>query len=131
MNTIYITKNDYKKLIDLINKKWNHNDSDKNLLTELNRGVIVEPQDVPSDVITMNSLVVFCDIESKEKLEYWLVFPDDADIGQGKISVLSPIGCSLLGYKIDDIISVNTPKGEKQLKVEKILHQPESHGNYE
>lgn len=131
MNTIYITKNDYKKLIDLINKKWNHNDSDKNLLTELNRGVIVEPQDVPSDVITMNSLVVFCDIESKEKLEYWLVFPDDADIGQRKISVLSPIGCSLLGYKIDDIISVNTPKGEKQLKVEKILHQPESHGNYE
>lgn len=131
MNTIYITKNDHKKLIDFINKKWDHNDSDKNLLTELNRGVIVEPQDVPSDVITMNSLVVFCNIESKEKLEYWLVFPDDADIGQRKISVLSPIGCALLGYKIGDIISVHTPKGEKQLKVEKILHQPESHGNYE
>lgn len=131
MNTIYITKNDHKKLVDIINKKWDHNDSDKNLLTELNRAVIVEPQDVPSDVITMNSLVVFRDIELKEELEYWLVFPDDADIGQKKISVLSPIGCALLGYKIGDIISVNTPKGEKQLKVEKILHQPESHGNYE
>lgn len=131
MNTIYITKNDHKKLVDIINKKWDHNDSDKNLLTELNRAVIVEPQDVPSDVITMNSLVVFRDIELKEELEYWFVFPDDADIGQKKISVLSPIGCALLGYKIGDIISVNTPKGEKQLKVEKILHQPESHGNYE
>ncbi len=131
MNTIYITKNDHKKLVDLINKKWNYNDSDKNLLTELNRAVIVEPQDIPSDVITMNSLVVFCDIESKEKLEYWLVFPDDADIGQRKISVLSPIGCALLGYKIGDTISVNAPNREKKIKVEKILHQPESHGNYE
>ncbi len=131
MNTIYITKNDHKKLVDLINKKRDHNDSDKNLLMELNRAVIVEPQDVPGDVITMNSLVVFRDIESKEDLEYWLVFPDDADINQKKISVLSPIGCALLGYTIGETISVTTPKGEKKIKVEKILHQPESHGNYE
>jgi len=131
MNVIYITRNDHKKLIDLINKKWPHDDYDEALLTELKRAVVIEPQKVPGDVITMNSLVVFYDIESKSKLEYWLVFPEDADISQKKISVLSPIGCALLGYRIGDIISVQTPKGEKKLKVEKILHQPESHGNYE
>jgi len=115
----------------MLNKKWHQNDHDKNLLTELNRAVIVEPQDIPNDIITMNSRVIFCDMESKEKLEYWLVFPEAADISQGKISVLSPIGCALLGYKIGDTIPVKTPKGDKNIKVEEILHQPESHGNYE
>jgi len=131
MNTIYITKNDHKKLIDLINKKWRQDDNDKTLLVELNRAIIIESQEVPGDVITMNSLVVFSDIESKDELEYWLVFPEDANVNQRKISVLSPIGCALLGYRIGDVIAVQTPKGEKKLKVEKILHQPESHGNYE
>lgn len=131
MNPIYITKNDYKKLVEIINKKQRHDNQDEALLAELNRATIVDPRDIPGDVITMNSLVVFCDIESKDELEYWLVFPEAADISQRKISVLSPIGCALLGYKIGDTISVNTPKGEKKLKVEKILHQPESHGNYE
>jgi regulator of nucleoside diphosphate kinase len=131
MNTIYITKNDHKKLIELIDKKWPQDDNDKALLKELERAVLVEPQEVPGDVITMNSLVVFSDIESKEELEYWLVFPEDADLGQSKISVFSPIGCALLGYRKGDVIEVKTPKGEKKLKVEKILHQPESRGNYE
>jgi regulator of nucleoside diphosphate kinase len=131
MNAIYITKSDHKKLVDIINKKWRHDDGDEALLIELNRAVIIKPQDIPGDVITMNSQVVFCDIETKEELKYWLVFPDDVDINQGKISVLSPIGCALLGYRIGDIIPVKTPGGERKLKVEKILQQPESQGNYE
>lgn len=131
MNTIYITRNDHKKLVEMINKKWPTDDSDKALLDELNRAVIVEPQNVPGDVITMNSQVVFRDVETNEELDYWLVFPNDVDINQRKISVLSPIGCALLGYRIGDTIPVATPKGDKKLKVEKILHQPESEGNYE
>jgi len=131
MNTIYITKNDHQKLLDLLHAKSLYSKDEQDLLAEVERAAIVEPAAVPGDVITMNSQVVFCDIETNEKLEYWLVFPDDANISQKKISVLSPIGCALLGYKISDTISVQTPKGEKKLKVEKILHQPESEGNYE
>ncbi len=131
MNTIYITKNDHQKLLDLLHAKSLYSKDEQDLLAEVERAAIVEPAAVPGDVITMNSQVVFCDIETNEKLEYWLVFPDDANISQKKISVLSPIGCALLGYKIGDTISVQTPKGEKKLKVEKILHQPESEGNYE
>lgn len=131
MSIIYITKNDHKKLIDIINKKWYNDNHDKALLTELNRAVIIEPQNIPNDVITMNSQVMLYDSETNEKLEYWLVFPENINIKQNKISVLSPIGCALLGYKINDMIIVKTPKGERKLIVEKILHQPESEGNYE
>lgn len=131
MSTIYITKNDYKKLNDLIEKKFPHDDYDNALFLELKKAKIIEPKNIPSDVITMNSLVNFIDVESNSDLKYWLVFPQEADVKQGKISVLSPIGCALLGYRIGDVISLKTPGGERKIKVEKIMHQPESEGNYD
>lgn len=131
MNKIYITKNDNKKLVDLISDKWPNDDYDQALLAELNRAEIVESVSIPPDVITMNSLINFTDMQNSESFEYWLVFPEEANVAQNKISVLSPIGCALLGYKIGDIIDLKTPAGQKQLKVEKILHQPEAAGNFE
>ena len=130
MNKIYITKNDHKKLVDLINEKWPNDDYDQALLAELNRAEIVESALIPPDVITMNSLINFTDMQNSESFEYWLVFPEEANVAQNKISVLSPIGCALLGYKIGDIIDLKIPAGQKQLKVEKILHQPEAAGNF-
>jgi len=131
MEKIYITKNDYKKLIDLIDQKWPHDENDQNLLLELNRAEIIEPQKIPKDIITMNSKVGFIDLETNKEFEYWLVFPEAAEIEKNKISVLSPIGCALLGYKIGEVISLKTPRGNKKIMVEKILHQPEAAGNYQ
>ncbi len=131
MSTIYITKTDRQKIIDLISKKGLHDDYDGALLLELGRAHIVEPQDIPGDAITMDSLVALSDMESQTRFEYWLVFPQDADVLQRKVSVLSPIGCALLGCRVGDLISIQTPKGNKLLKVERILQQPESLGNYE
>lgn len=131
MENIYITKNDHKKLTDLIIEKRIQTDDIRELSKELERAIVIEPEKIPNDVITMNSLVVFSDIDSGSELKYQLVFPNDADIIQNKISVLSPIGCALLGYKIGDVISIKTPKSEKKYKVEKILYQPEAEGKYE
>ncbi len=128
---IYITKNDHKKLIKLINEKLPNDDYTHTLLLELKKATIVESEKIPADVITMNSLVNFEDVESGAELEYWLVFPQDADISQHKISVVSPVGCALLGYKVGDIINLKTPGGDRKIKVVKILHQPEAEGNYE
>lgn len=131
MDKIYITKNDYEKLKKLLNDKIPQDEYDRILSAELERAEIVGSQKIPSDVITMNSQVEFIDLTSNNELTYWLVFPADADIRQNKISILSPIGCALLGYKIDDLINLTTPAGQKILKVKKILHQPEAEGNYE
>lgn len=131
MEKIYITKNDHKKLTDLIIEKRVKTDDIKELSKELERAVIVESKEIPNDVITMNSLVLFSNIDSGGELKYKLVFPEDADILQNKISVLSPIGCALLGYKIGDVITIKTPKGDKRYRIEKILYQPEAEGNYE
>ena len=132
--TIFINAFDKKRLMSLIENSNYLNNPDKNYLNELekelNRGNIVEPKDIPKDVITMNSKVLLKDLDSGEKMKYTLVFPDIADISKNKISILAPIGTALIGYKVGDIIEWEVPAGLRKLKVEKILYQPEAAGDY-
>lgn len=127
---IVITQHDHDRLMKLLAQRKPHDDFDKALLAELKRGKIVDPEDIPPDVITMNSHVRFKD-EYGDSWEYWLVFPKDADLPTNKISILSPIGCALLGYGIGDRITIRTPKGRRELEVEEVLRQPEREGNFE
>jgi regulator of nucleoside diphosphate kinase len=130
MSKVYITRYDYDRLIKLLAGKKPHDDFDKALVVELTKAEIIDPKDTPPDVITMNSQIRFTD-ESMEDWEYWLVFPEDADLSQSKISILSPIGCALLGYKINDKITLHTPQGRKELTVKEIIHQPEREGKFD
>lgn len=131
MTKIYITQNDHDCLMKLLDKKKPHDDYDKALLYELERAEIVEPEDIPADVITMNSHVRFVDSYDHD-WDYWVVFPEDADLTKNKISVLSPIGCALLGYKVGDKVTLHTPKqGRRDLVVEEILSQPEREGKFD
>lgn len=130
MVKIYITQFDYDRLKKLLNKRRPHDANDKALLAELEKGEIIDPKKVPSDVITMNSQVNFKD-EYGDDWNYWLVFPDDAELAKNKISILSPIGCALLGYRKGDTVTIPTPKGRRQLTVKEIVHQPEREGNFD
>lgn len=114
----------------LLDKKKPHDDFDKALLVELERGEIVNPKDVPPDVITMNSEIRFTD-EQGDDWKYWLVFPEDADLTKNKISILSPVGCALLGYGAGDTVSLHTLQGPKDLTVKEVIHQPEREGNFD
>jgi len=132
--TIYINAFDRKRLMRLIEDSTNFNNPDKNYLKELekelNRGKIVEPKDIPKDVITMNSIIHLKDLDSGEEMTYTLVFPGIADISKNKISILAPIGTALIGYRVGDIIEWKVPAGLRKLKVEEILYQPEAAGDY-
>lgn len=131
---IYITENDIKRLKELIAVAREFGNEEEKYLfeleKELGRGKIVRPQDIPQDVITMNSKVHLRDLNSNEEFVYQLVFPDDADPSQGRISVLAPIGTALIGYSVGDIIEWEVPAGVAKLKVEKVLYQPEASGDY-
>jgi len=133
--TIFITEQDRSRLWQLItNAKYADYRGSKYveaLVGELERAVVVEPKNVPPDVITMNSRVQLVDLESGETMVYTLVFPQDADLAQGKISVLAPIGTAMLGYRFGDVFSWQVPSGERRIKVEAILYQPEAAGDYD
>ncbi|MCA9345598.1 nucleoside diphosphate kinase regulator [Candidatus Saccharibacteria bacterium] len=130
MNKIYITQYDIDRLNKLLSKRKPHDEYDKALIEELARAEIIDPQTTPSDIVTMNSIVKFKD-KNGDSHEYSLVFPEDADLTKNKISVLSPVGSSLIGYKIGSSINIPTPKGPKLLTVEEIIYQPERSGDFD
>jgi regulator of nucleoside diphosphate kinase len=132
-NAIYITEDDAKRLHDLIWKAqstdYRHSPYLKMLSHELNRANIVEAQHIPADVITMNSRASLVDVDTGEEMLFTLVFPEDADVIQGKISILAPIGTGMLGYRVGDEFEWETPGGMRKMRVEKIVYQPEASGD--
>ncbi len=132
--TLYITKFDMDRLLELIDglrSAPKANQANLDLLEkELYRGILVDPQNVPHDVITMNSRVTITDTESGEKMNYTLVFPSAANINDGKLSILAPLGIALLGYRKGDVIEWQVPSGAKKFIVDDIIYQPEASGDY-
>ena len=100
------------------------------LQAELERAEVVESDKVPSDVVTMNSRVCLVDLDTGEEEVYTVVFPDEANAGQGRISVLAPIGTAMLGYEVGDVFEWEVPAGKRKWKVKQILYQPEAAGHY-
>lgn len=101
------------------------------LESELARADIVEPQDMPSTVITMNSTVRFRVESTNELFELTLVYPKDMDSSGAKISIIAPVGSALLGLSVGDAIEWPKPGGGLiSVRVEDVLYQPERAGEY-
>jgi regulator of nucleoside diphosphate kinase len=100
------------------------------LQTELDRAKVVKPDEVPGGVITMNSRVCLTDLDTGKEEVYTVVFPEDANAGQGKISVLAPIGTAMLGYEVGDVFEWEVPAGRRRWEVKQILYQPEAAGDF-
>ncbi len=132
---IYITNTDQIRLKKLIDKEKEFNIGNKeyliNLEQELDRANIVTSQEVPPDVITMNSEVLLKDLDTEEEMVYTLVYPEEADLLNDKISILAPVGTAILGYRIGDVLEWKVPDGVVKLKVEKLLYQPEASGDFD
>lgn len=131
--SIYITEFDLKRLRELVleaGRSGYHGSAYlDHLRGELDRANIVRPAEIPSNVITMNSRVLMQDADSGEEMTLTLVFPQDADVLEDKISVLAPIGTAMLGYCEGDTIDWEVPDGLRHLVVKKVLYQPEASGD--
>jgi regulator of nucleoside diphosphate kinase len=100
------------------------------LREELERAQVVEPRDMPKNVVSMNSTVTFKDEASGEQLTMTLVYPQAAG-KPGTVSILAPVGSALLGLSKGKHIDWPTPDGKKRrLAVLSIDYQPESAGDY-
>ena len=101
----------------------------KELEAELGRATIVEPKDMPSTVVTMNSTVNFIVESTKEEFTKTLVYPKNADASADKISILAPVGSALLGLSQGDEIEWPKPSGGLiKVKIKAITYQPERAG---
>ncbi|MDD5642417.1 MAG: nucleoside diphosphate kinase regulator [Syntrophales bacterium] len=132
--TIYITKFDLERLEELlaVAAEFSYRDRGdlEKLEEELHKGNVVDSKEVPPNVVTMNSRMRLLDVDRNQSMVYTLVFPKDADLDAGKLSILSPIGTAIFGYSVGDVIEWRVPKGIRRIKIEEVLYQPEAAGDY-
>lgn len=132
-NRIWITAKDVKKIEDAILQfEAAHpdklTDNISSLRNELKRANIVEPSEIPNDVVTMNSRVRFRDLDTSEEFVFTLTLPDVANVQRGNLSILAPAGTALLGCKAGDVIEWPFPDGVGRIEIVEILYQPEAAG---
>lgn len=134
MRAIYITEVDLQRLGELVGVARSCSELDQASLAalqaELDRASIVSSQEVPADVITMHSQVRIRDLGTGEEMVFALVYPRGANLEQGKISVMSPLGTALLGYRAGDVLDWRVPDGVRRLQIMEVEYQPEAAGHF-
>jgi len=88
---------------------------------ELARASIVPDAELPEEVIAMDSIVELEDMDNGELMTYTLVFPENADITRGHVSILAPLGTAMLGYRVGDEFEWPVPGGTLWVRVRKLL----------
>lgn len=82
---------------------------------------VIDPDTVPKDVVRFACRVVLENLDSEEEVTYMIVGPDEADIKNGKISVSSPLGSSLIGKEPGEEVLVQAPGGKRIYEIIDIL----------
>ena len=128
-NRIFITDQDYHRLMTLVGQE--EGPMAEALEEELSRANVIAQAEIPRDVVTMNSKVKFWDASAEQENEITLVYPQDANLTEGRVSVLAPVGVALLGLSVGQSIDWKMPNGAiKKLKVKAITFQPEAAGQF-
>ena len=81
---------------------------------ELARARVIPEDELPDDVVAMNTHVTFVDLNSAREQTVVLVFPHEANINEGKISIFAPVGAALIGLRVGQVI--DWPMGERGSK---------------
>ena len=102
----------------------------RRLQDEIKRATIVEPNDIPADVVTLHSSVELTDLDNGGQRTVMVVMPDKANLEEKRVSVLAPVGMALLGYASGDEVQWETPGGVRRFRIGKVLYQPEAAGVY-
>ncbi|KAB2730643.1 regulator of nucleoside diphosphate kinase [Ochrobactrum sp. RC6B] len=110
---IVVSEIDYERLMGLAtNVSERLEEIAEELMAELDRAKVVPAKRLPQDVIHMGSTVEFRSNDGQER-RVTLVYPGEADIAQGKISILTPIGTALIGLAPGQSISWTARDGKQ------------------
>lgn len=84
---------------------------------ELKQAQVVGEPELPENVVGIGSTVLFKDEATSERHRVRIVFPADLDGTEGTTSVMSPLGCALIGEREGTSLSCQTPSGERLIRV--------------
>lgn len=128
--TIIVSSSDLERLEGLLTLPPFRSRGDLDgLRAELERADVREPDDMPANVITMNSRARFVEENTHREYELTLAYPKDANAAEHRVSIFSPAGSALLGLSAGQSIDWATPDGKKiRIKVLEVVWQPEASG---
>ena len=133
MNEIVLTRYDYSKLYTMIMNLLESNDSSISALNLLNvkikQAKIAEYQKIESDYCTMNTIVDVLFPDTGKVRSFCLVYPQDVSLRDINLSVLSPLGCALLGTRKGQTVSVHAPEGYLKVIIQDLRHQSDLDSN--
>ena len=122
-----LTELDHARLTKLLDQSPHH----PVLEALLESTDVIRSREVPPDIVTMYSQLTLVDTRSGEQRKLTLCYPQDADPASGFVSVLSPVGISLIGLRLGATAKWTLPGGaEGSARVAEILFQPEASGDY-
>lgn len=132
----WLTEQDYNRLrgllVELTRQSRSMQAGLETLEEILDLARLVQPEMVPNTVVTMNSRVLFQDVQTQEMGTVTIVYPKDADPPNNKVSVLSPVGAALIGESEGKEIGLPLPHDlARRIRIMNVLYQPEAHGNFE
>ena len=110
---------DYQLLKELILKSKNATNSKEvgQLAQELDRAVISKGDTLDNSIIRINSHVTIEDVKAKKQMKIQVVLPSNADVKEGRISILAPLSVAIIGFKENDEVDWELPAGIKTLKI--------------
>ena len=91
------------------------------LAHELNRARILPREDMPDDVVALGSTAELELLDDGDVHTFTLALPHEANIGEGRISVLAPIGTGMLGFRVGDIFRWPVPRGSVRVRIRRLI----------
>lgn len=120
-NPVILTEEDYHQLKGYINHDGDGED-EMTLSGELKRAVILRKDAFPPHAVRLNSKVSILDIEKDRVIDFTLVMPAHADMHNNKVSILTPMGAALIGFRKGEEVEWKVPAGLKRFRILDVIN---------
>jgi len=114
---VVIREDDYYLIRSLLEGRSTSDATGMTLLHEMNRAIVVKREAFPAHAVRLNSRVSIQNLENKTQKVFTIVMPEKADIRQNRISILSPMGTALIGFRKGEEVIWQMPGGMKKIKI--------------
>lgn len=121
-NPVIITEEDYQLLKQYMTSVQ-ENGNEMSLSSELQRAIIVSKDALPVHTVRINSKVSVLDLDTDKVLDFSIVMPAHADIRQNKVSILTPMGAALIGFRKAEEVHWKVPAGLKRFRILDVINK--------
>ncbi|RZK38559.1 MAG: transcription elongation factor GreAB [Pedobacter sp.] len=119
---VIMREDDYSLLSRLISTSTASGE-EMSLAGEIRRAVVVKKDAFPAHTIRLNSRVEILDEETRLTRSLYIVMPDNANIKENKVSILSPIGAALFGFRKGETVQWKVPAGLKKFRIKDVHNE--------